>query len=131
MNNTPFVISAITINESFISIFSEESFPKTARSGMLLTDRIESQNLRLRESAPGYVASWHVAGDPTLIIVQSGTLRITLRDGNYKDFSCGDIFIAKDYLPEHIKFDNKLHGHYSEVLGNEIFRATHIKLISK
>lgn len=98
---------------------------------MVLTDRINAQNLRLRESDPGYKSDWHVAGDPTLIVVQKGTLRICLRNGEYKDFTSGDLFIAQDYLPDHIKFDSDVHGHCAEVLGNEKFSAVHIKLSSR
>ena len=123
-----FIISSITVDSNFVSIFSEESHPQTIRGEMVLTDRIEAQNLRLRKSTPGYSADWHVAGDATLIIIQKGVLRLSLRNGEYKDFKAGDSFIAKDYLPEGITFDTNLHGHKSEVIGNEELMATHIKL---
>lgn len=122
------LISTVTVNHKFVSIFSETQFSQHARGGMILTDRIEAQNLRLRESAPGYQTDWHVAGDPTLIIVQRGTLRLTLQSGEYMDFSTGDTFIARDYLPDHIDFDKALHGHKAEVLGKETFMAVHVKL---
>ncbi len=121
-------LPTITVDKDFISIFAEAQFPQHTRGGMILTDRIEAQNLRLRESAPGYQTDWHVAGDPTLIIVQRGSLRLTLQSGEYKDFSAGDAFIARDYLPDHIDFDSGIHGHKAEVLGNEAFMAVHIKL---
>lgn len=123
-------ITSITTDTNFLTVFSEEVFPMQNRGGMLLTDRINALNFRVRESLPGYKTDWHVAGDPTLIIVQQGTLRIILRDGNSKDFSSGDMFIAKDYLSSHIKFDNTIHGHQAEVIGNTVFRAVHIKLDS-
>ncbi|GAB5526263.1 MAG: hypothetical protein Roseis2KO_41350 [Roseivirga sp.] len=121
-------IPTITSDKDFISVFSEESYPRHSRGGMILTDRIDAQNLRLRESAPGYQTDWHVAGDATLIIIQQGTLRISLRSGQSMDFTKGDAFIARDYLPEHIDFDNERHGHKAEVLGNEALIAVHIKL---
>jgi len=123
-----FIIPCITVDDNFISIFSEEFYPQTIRGGMILTDRIETQNLRLRKSAVGYSADWHVAGDATLIIIQKGILRLSLRNGDFKDFKAGDSFIAKDYLPEGIPFDSNLHGHKAEVIGNEELMATHIKL---
>lgn len=124
-------IPTITVNQGFVSIFGEELYPQHTRGGMVLTDRIEAQNLRLRESAPGYQTDWHVAGDPTLIIIQQGVLRISLRDGSYKDFSTGAAFIARDYLPKELDFDPEIHGHRAEVLGTETFKAVHIKLAGR
>ena len=121
-------LPCITIDDAFISRFSEATYPRHVRGGMILTDRINAQNLRLRESATGYETDWHVAGDPTLIIIQQGILRITLQDGSYRDFKAGDAFIAKDYLPEGVSFDSKVHGHKAAVTGNESLKAVHIKL---
>ena len=128
MEQQQFNIPTITIDEEFISIFSEESHEQITMGGMMLTNRINAQNLRLRESKPGYVSNFHVAGDPTLIIVQQGTLRITLQNGESKDFSSGDLFIAKDYLLDSIDFDPTIHGHKAEVFGNKLFKAVHVKL---
>jgi hypothetical protein len=69
-----------------------------------------------------------LSGDPTLIIIQKGILRISLQNGIYKDFKSGDMFIAADNLPENIVFDPKIHGHRAEVLGDETLLAVHIKL---
>ena len=99
-----FKITTISVDHNFISVFSEESYEQIMRGGMILTDRINAQNLRLRMSEPGYSTDWHVAGDATLIIIQKGTLRITLQNNEYKDFTTGDSFIAKDYLPQEINF---------------------------
>lgn len=123
------VLPTITVNGDFVTIFEEEAFPQHTRGGMILTERIEAQNLRLRESAPGYQTDWHVAGDPTLIIIQQGSLRICLQNGDFRDFSKGEAFIAKDYLPAHINFDPAVHGHKAEVRGTDSLMAVHIKLI--
>ena len=121
-------IPTLTVNENFVTVFSEEAFPQHVRGGMNLTERIDALNLRIRTSEAGYESDWHVAGDPTLIVIQSGILRITLRNGEHKDFVTGSMFIAKDYLPEHIPFDAEKHGHCAKVLGNETLLAVHIKL---
>ena len=123
-----FKIITICCDQSYISIFSENSFEKTARNGMLISDRIPAQNFRIRESMPGYCTDWHLAGDPTLIIIQKGILRISLQNGIYKDFKSGDMFIAADNLPENIVFDPNIHGHRAEVIGDEPLLALHIKL---
>tara|TARA_A100000171_G_scaffold52844_1_gene73578 strand:- start:4339 stop:4632 length:294 start_codon:yes stop_codon:yes gene_type:complete len=74
-------IPILTVNEDFVTVFSEEDFPQHVRGGMNLTERIDALNLRIRTSEAGYESDWHVAGDPTLILVQSGILRITLLNG--------------------------------------------------
>ncbi len=129
--STPFLLPTITINESFISVFSEENFSSSIRGGMVLTDQISAINLRLRNSAAGYSSDWHVAGDPTLIIINKGTLRIILRNNVYRDFSEGESFIAKDFLPEATAFDSSIHGHRAEVIGEQELQAVHIKLASR
>ena len=123
-----FIINCIYCHENGISYFNEITFKKNDRNGMLLTDRIPAQNFRLRESMPGYFTDWHLSGDPTLIIIQKGILRISLQNGIYKDFKSGDMFIAADNLPENIVFDSKIHGHRAEVFGDETLLAVHIKL---
>ncbi len=125
-----FRIPTVDVNDSFVTIFSEVEHDKLQMGGMLLTDRIDAVNFRLRESEPGYKTEFHLAGDPTLIIIQKGTLRITLQNGNHKDFSAGDMFIAKDALPEVIAFDKNIHGHCAEVIGEQPLKAVHIKLES-
>jgi hypothetical protein len=123
-----FIINCIYCYENGISYFNEITFKKNDRNGMLLSDRIPAQNFRLRESMPGYSTDWHLSGDPTLIIIQKGILRISLQNGIYKDFKSGDMFIAADNLPENIFFDPNIHGHRAEVFGDETLLAVHIKL---
>ena len=123
-----FIINCIYCYENGISYFNEITFKKNNRNGMLLSDRIPGQYFRLRESLPGYSTDWHLSGDPTLIIIQKGILRISLQNGIYKDFKSGDMFIAADNLPENIVFDPNIHGHRAEVLGDETLLAVHIKL---
>ncbi len=112
------------------TVWSYRDWPNEARGGMQLSPRIDCSSLRLRRSGPGYAADWHVAGDPTLIIIQSGKLRLILRDGSSRDFSPGEAFIAGDHVPQGQVFDHELHGHRAEVLGEEALLAVHIKLTS-
>lgn len=124
----PFKVPTVTVDEKFISFFSEEVFPIAIDGPAVLTDRVGTQNLRFRRSVPGYKTGFHVAGDPTLILIQNGMVRIELQNGDYKDFKAGDAFIAKDYLPDTVTFLETIHGHKAEVLGKEVFMAIHIKL---
>ena len=115
---------------SGISLFTEEVYSLEDYNGLFISPRQDALNFRHRASAPGYFSSWHVAGDPTLIIIRSGILRITLRDGSFQDFKAGDLFIAKDYLEKGCSFDNEIHGHTAELIGDSPLLACHLKLSS-
>ena len=110
------------------SIFTDETYSLEDYNGLFISSRIEAQNFRHRMSQPGYFSTWHVAGDPTLIIIRSGILRVSLRDGSDQDFKAGDLFIARDYLKEGFSFDEKIHGHTAAVIGDIPLQAVHIKL---
>lgn len=126
--NQPFIIPTITTNENGISVFEDIDFSVHQRGGLFLTEQIGSKNFRIRKSEVGYATDFHLAGDATFIIIQKGSLKIELQNGNYKIFNIGDCFIAKDNLPENIEFDNTVHGHKACVVGNESLQAIHIKL---
>jgi hypothetical protein len=128
LDNHVFKIICITTNEDNLSCFKEIHFHKNERGGMFLTDQIGAKNFRIRESDPGYITDWHMSGDPTMIIIQKGILRITLPNGEFKDFKAGDEFIAADNLPLGIEFINGVHGHKAEVIGGKSLKAVHIKL---
>lgn len=113
------------------SVFIDETLTLEDYNGLFITPRIDALNFRHRFSHPGYFSNWHVAGDPTLIIIRSGTLRIGLRDGSYRDFSIGDMFVAKDRLQQDELFNEQTHGHTAAVIGNESLLAIHIKLESQ
>lgn len=96
-------------------------------SAWMLSEQQSALNFRLRSSAAGYQSDWHVAGDPTLLLIQTGTIEIELRDGSLKRFSAGDMFVAQDYLDEGIEFTDLL-GHRARVVGQETLNALHLKL---
>jgi len=110
------------------SLFSDVQYSLEDYNGLFITGRMDALNFRHRASEPGYFSSWHVAGDPTLIIVRSGILRLTLRSGEYRDFKAGDLFIAQDHLQVNEVFDDEVHGHSAELIGDERLLAVHIKL---
>ena len=121
-------LPALVNDEQGRSVWRSCDWPTETRGGMVLSPRIGSTSLRLRTSGPGYAADWHVAGEPVLIIIQQGTLRIGLRDGSGRDFGPGDAFIAADALPDDAAFDPALHGHTAMVVGDQALHAIHIKL---
>jgi len=85
-------------------------------------------NFRIRQSDSSYKSGFHVAGDPTLLLILSGTIRVDLRSGEYKKFSNGEMFIAEDFLDPDVVFDESLHGHKASVIGESQLLAVHIKL---
>ena len=121
-------ITLITIDDNLHSVFSEKTLSLSARGGMNITDQLPTLSCRLRTSAADYSSDWHLAGDPTLIIIQQGCLRIHLRNNSFKDFNPGDHFVAQDKLPAGITFDSALHGHKAEVIGEKSLQAVHVKL---
>ena len=110
------------------SVFNDVQHTVEDYNGLFITERMTALNFRHRVSEPGYFSSWHVAGDPTLIIIRSGILRITLRNGDYRDFIAGDLFIAQDRLQKNEAFNHEVHGHTAELIGDQILLAVHIKL---
>lgn len=92
-----------------------------------LSDQIPAVNFRLRRSE-GYSSDYHVAGDPTLLVVLSGTIRIELPTGETRDFTQGDLYVAEDYLNSDVIFDKSIHGHRAEMVGDTPYKALHIKL---
>lgn len=126
--NQPFILTTITTNSEGISVFSEIDFSVQQRGGLFLSEQIQTLNFRIRKSEVGYQTDFHLAGDATFIIIQKGSLKIELQNGDFKLFSAGNSFIAKDNLPENIVFDSKIHGHKASVIGDERLEAIHIKL---
>jgi len=92
-----------------------------------LSDQIDAVNFRLRHSEY-YSSDYHVAGDPTLLIVLSGSIRIDLQNGDSKTFSQGDLYIAEDYLEPDVKFNPTFHGHRAVMTEKIPYKAVHIKL---
>jgi hypothetical protein len=110
------------------SVFSKRTIELTGDKNRSLSEQINAVNLRLRNSDSNYSSDYHVAGDPTLLIILSGIVKIELRNGDYQRFSSGEMFIAQDYLEESISFDNQIHGHRAEVIGDSELNVVHLKL---
>ncbi len=111
-----------------VSIFTDQILSLDDYNGLFITPRIDALNFRHRYSEANYTSDWHMAGDATLLIIRSGTLRIGLRSGECRDFAAGDMFIAKDRLQKNEGFDQSIHGHTAAVIGEHSLTAVHIKL---
>ncbi|MGH1540301.1 MAG: hypothetical protein ACRBHB_07755 [Arenicella sp.] len=110
------------------SIFSTRTVDLQGTQERLLSEQIPALNFRLRQSDANYSSDFHVAGDPTLLIILQGTLRVELRNGESREFSAGEMFIAEDYLSVGVDFNDAVHGHRAEVVGNKALSALHLKL---
>ena len=121
------IIPTITNDGRGASYFSTREVELNGDVARQLSDQIAAVNFRLRRSV-GYSADAHVAGDPTLLIVLSGTMRIELPSGEHRDFSKGDMYIAEDYLAAVVEFKEGLHGHSARTVGDESYEALHLKL---
>ncbi len=110
------------------SFFSQREIQLSGDDWRRLSDRIPAENFRLRTSSPDYHSAFHVAGDPTLLIILSGVVSIELRNGERRDFSAGELFVAEDYLLQNQEFDQMKHGHKAKVISDEPLVALHLKL---
>ena len=110
------------------SVFSHREVELAGTADRMLSEQLPAVNFRLRESDATYTSGFHVAGDPTLLIVLSGTLRIALRNGESRDFSAGEMFVAEDYLAAGEVFDDAVSGHRAEVISDVPLSALHLKL---
>lgn len=127
---TNLIVPVLCNIETQSSYFEDQVYSLDDYNGLFISSRQEALNFRHRMSEPGYFSDWHVAGDPTLLIIRSGILRIGLRDGSYRDFCAGDVFIAQDKVLDATLFDKQVHGHTAQVIGNQPLVALHIKLSS-
>ena len=122
------IIPCVLNNGKGISTFSTKEIALHGDPIRMLSEQQHCINFRLRHSASNYSSDWHVAGDSTLLVILKGTVRIELRNGDTKDFSAGELFIAEDYLLPDVDFDNAVHGHRAEVVGDEDLSVLHLKL---
>lgn len=122
------IIPSVTNNGSGLSTFSTRTINLEGTEARLLSEQISALNFRLRKSNHSYSSDFHVAGDPTLLIVLAGTLKVELRNGDSQTFSKGEMFIAEDYLDSNTVFDATTHGHRAKVIGGKEFSALHLKL---
>ncbi|MGS2718293.1 cupin domain-containing protein [Eionea flava] len=122
------IITVVTNDGDGLSYFAQREVPLSGSVERLLSDQQQAVNFRWRTSPKNYSAGFHVAGDPTLLIILSGTITIELRDGQSRCFSAGDYFIAQDYLNAGIGFDTNVHGHRAYVQGDTPLSALHLKL---
>lgn len=110
------------------SKFSNKEYQLAGLSERRLSEQIPAVNFRLRSSDASYSSDWHVAGDPTLLIILAGSVKIELRNGQYRQFDTGQMFVAEDFLFEDVSFDDVCHGHRAKVVGGEELSVLHLKL---
>ena len=121
-------IPCVTNDGRGASYFINREISLEGDSARRLSAQINAVNFRLRSSDASYCSDYHVAGDPTLLIVLSGTVKIQCLNGSEQTFSAGEMFIAQDYLESGVEFDATVHGHRADVIGEAQLRVLHLKL---
>ena len=124
------IIPSVSNDGGNASYFDTHEIELSGEAPWMLSDQQAALNFRLRSSEAGYQSDWHVAGDPTLLIILDGIIEIELRSGESKKFSKGDMFVASDYLDGGVGFDNTL-GHRAQVVGARTLQALHMKLAKR
>ena len=124
-------IPCITNDGKGASFFSVKDYQLKGSSERRLSEQINAENFRLRSSDSSFSSNWHVAGDPTLLVVLAGGVKIELRDGDYRNFGAGQMFVAEDFLVPGIEFDETIHGHRAETVGDDELRNLHLKLAAR
>ena len=127
LTQSEMIIPCVTNDGDGPSFFSEKAVTLNGDEQRMRSEQITAVNFRLRESFESYESGWHVAGDPTLLIILSGCMQIELRNGLSKEFKSGEMFIAEDYLAKGAAF-NEVNGHRARVLGDQKIQVLHLKL---
>ena len=121
----------ILCNETTIhSYFIEQQYCLDDYNDLFISSRQTALSFHHRVSELEYFSDWHVSGDPTLILIHAGILRIGLQDESYHNFSVSDVFIVQDMLPVNTFFDNNIHRHKAQVIGNQQLIVLHLKFSS-
>ncbi len=128
MSSETLLIPCITSDGVNASYFTDKTVELTGDESRRLSAQMAAVNFRLRSSDQHYGSDFHVAGDPTLLIVLSGTIKLTLRSGESRSFTTGDLFIAEDYLQEGVSHQDEVHGHKADVVGGQALKVLHLKL---
>jgi len=125
------LLTCVTSDGHGPSKFIEKSFELSGDDSRRLTEQLGAVNFRLRSSGAGYHSDFHVAGDPTLLVILAGNIVITLANGESREFHAGDLFIAEDFLAAEVEAVEGVHGHKAEVIGPSELRALHLKLAKR
>ncbi len=121
-------VPSITSDGYGASYFSHREFELRGDQHRCLSEQIPALNFRLRTSPVGYVSEFHVAGDPTLLIILRGAFVVRLRSGDERVYSAGEMFVAEDFIAREVAQDDEVHGHQGLVTGSLALEALHLKL---
>ena len=128
MDSTTLKLDTIVSDGVGASEFGVREIKLTGDETRHLSEQIQAVNFRMRISPVGYNSDYHVAGDPTLLVILKGQIVVTLASGHSKGFGAGDMFVAEDYLEKGTEFRSGLHGHKAKVVGSSELTALHLKL---
>lgn len=100
--------------------FRDEQIPFTeGKPQSELTSLMSSGGYQFRHSPVGFRSEFHVTTTPQWVFILNGNMKIGLRDGSYRIFGKGEYFYSNDVLREGESFDENVHGHNSELIGDK------------
>jgi hypothetical protein len=99
-----------------------EGKPQARLSALMI-----SEGFQLRESPVGFRSEFHCTGVPQWVFILRGQMEIGLQDGSSRIFKPGEHFYSADVLPEGATFDEKIHGHRSRQLGDDVLQTLFVR----
>jgi hypothetical protein len=93
-----------------------------------LSALLPASGYQLRESPVGFRSEFHCTPKPQWVFILRGEMQIGLQDGTSRRFGPGEHFFSADVLPEGVRFDPKVHGHWSAQRGPEPLVTLFIKV---
>jgi hypothetical protein len=93
-----------------------------------LSALLPASGYQLRESPVGFRSEFHCTPKAQWVFILRGEMQIGLQDGSSRRFGPGEHFFSADVLPEGVRFDPKVHGHWSAQRGAEPLVTLFIKV---
>ncbi len=108
--------------------FREEAVPLSeGKPTALLSALMPSGGAQLRHSPVGFCSEFHCTETPQWVFILRGLMEIGLQDGSSRIFKPGEHFYSADCVPDGIRFDAQVHGHWSRQVGPEPLQTLFVR----
>ena len=85
----------------------------------MLSTEFPATGYQFRYSPVGFRRQWHCTPKPHWVFILDGQMEIGLQDGISRIFVAGEHFFSADTLPDGVRFDAAVHGHWSRQVGDD------------
>ena len=100
--------------------FREEALSMPEGNPQAMLSKLQpSGGYQMRHSPVGFRSQFHCTTTPQWVFILSGVMEIGLQDGSSRTFGAGESFYSDDMLPAGATFDPKIHGHWSQQVGDK------------